>query len=162
MIWDIAAQRTPAPASHEMMVLGISAFWLLLISIAALTPRSIMSSQSCTLMIGVAVNMNLVFFYGAPLSKIATVLETKSSNFIHVPTMFTSLVNGTLWFLYGVEVKEYFVAIPNGFGALLGVVQILLCVWFPRHPSGDGLFKKESSSQSQSSLSLPEESTPLI
>jgi uncharacterized protein with PQ loop repeat len=173
-IWDIAAQRTPAPASHELLVVAISVFWLMLISLVVFS-QSVWSEATRILIIGISVNANLIFFYGAPLSKIATVLETRSSKTIHIPTMICSLANGTLWFVYGVAVKDFFVAVPNGVGAALGVVQFLLCIFFPRHhhsmvsydydkyqtgtiEDGNSITKTESSQ----SLSLPEESTPLI
>jgi solute carrier family 50 protein (sugar transporter) len=131
-VWDIAAQRSPAPASHEMMVLAISTFWLFLITLVVFT-QSAWDEATRVLLIGLTVNVNLIFFYGAPLSKIATVLETRSSRLIHVPTMVCSLSNGSLWFVYGIAVGDYFIAVPNGFGTVLGVVQFVLCMIFPRH-----------------------------
>jgi len=175
IVWDVAAQRTPAPASHELMVLGISTFWLCLITIVIFFGPELGDAHR-TLIIGLAVNINLIFFYGAPLSKIATVLETKTSKMIHVPTMIFSLMNGMLWLVYGVAVSDPFIAIPNGFGAVLGVVQMTLCFLFPRHPTphhhsihatAGALAKSNSSitdggSTMTGSLSLPEESTPLV
>ena len=164
-IWDIAAQKTPAPASHEIMIIVISSLWLTLFAIAALG-QSVLDYDSRALMIGVSVNCNLVFFYGAPLSKIATVLETKSSELIHKPTMITSLMNGSLWFAYGIAVSDCFIAAPNGFGALLGVFQLFLCVYFPRRKRTDGYYKdgegKVERADPPQSCVLPEESTPLI
>lgn len=166
MIWDIAAQRTPAPASHELLVVGISTVWLLLVSYVVFMYEGDLGKQ--TLIVGLAVNANLIFFYGAPLSKIATVLSEKSSKSIHVPTMICSLLNGSLWLVYGVAVHDFYIAVPNGFGAALGVVQLLLCIFFPKHAphhheeyakvEGGSLAESTKSSE----LSFPQESTPLI
>ena len=161
-VWDITAQKTPAPASHELMVLGISSLWLFLITVI-IFGQTVWDASTRTLIVGMAATGNLFFFYGAPLSKIAAVVESKSSKLIHVPTMIASLVNGTLWCVYGVAVSDNFIAVPNGFGAALGLVQLVLCLVFPRHHSstnsdGDGIIKSDSSN----TLSLPEESTPLI
>lgn len=172
-VWEISAQQSPAPASHELMVVAISIFWLLLISFTAFTQK-ILEVSTRILLIGVCVNVNLIFFYGAPLSKIATVLETKTSKLIHIPTMIFSLMNGTLWFVYGLAVGDVFIALPNGFGAVLGVIQVILCCLFPRHvrhfdETVDGLMKTTvkgpgggGDSISSGSISLPQESTPLI
>ena len=161
-IWDIAIQKTPAPASHEIIVLSISTFWLVLITIAALG-RPMLDENSRTLLIGLAVNANLVFFYGAPLSKIATVIESKASGSIHIPTMIASLLNGTLWLCYGIAVSDYFISVPNGLRTLLGIVQLILCVLYPRH----GHTSRESDgsipeAMFYESIHLPEESAPLI
>ena len=134
LIWDIAAQKSPAPASHELMVLVISTIWLILIAIVSLG-RPYVTENARLLTIGIAANLNLLFFYGAPLSKIATVIKTKSSNVIHVGTMVTTLLNGILWFSYGVAIENKFVFVPNGLGALLGAIQFLLCLIFPRDSS---------------------------
>ena len=131
LIWDIAAQKSPAPASHELMVLVISTIWLILIAIVSLG-RPYITENARLLTIGIAANLNLLFFYGAPLSKIAIVIKTKSSNVIHVGTMVTTLLNGIFWFSYGVAIKNKFIFVPNGLGALLGAIQFLLCLIFPR------------------------------
>lgn len=39
------------------------------------------------LVIGVVVNINILFFYGAPLSRIFTVMKTRDSSSIHRMTM---------------------------------------------------------------------------
>lgn len=161
-IWEIAIQKTPAPASHEIMVLSISTFWLVLITIAALG-RPILDESSRTLLIGLAVNINLIFFYGAPVAKIATVMETKSSASIHIPTMTASLLNGTLWFCYGIAVSDYFISVPNGFGSLLGIVQLILCVIYPRHRhQGKEYGDPMPEVKSCESIFHPKESAPLI
>lgn len=162
-VWDITAQKSPAPASHELMVVAICTVWLFLFSIAALG-QSFLDESTRILMIGIAVNVNLIFFYCAPLSHIATVLETKSSRSIHEPTMITSLINGSLWFFYGVAVNDFFVAVPNGIGALLGVIQLVLCLLYPRHHHPTKHVDSEglALSVSSQSLDLPVESTPLI
>lgn len=144
------------------MVLSISAFWLSMFAIVGLG-TSIIDIDTRTLMVGIAVNFNLIFFYGAPLSKISMVFQTRSSKYIHVPTMITSLVNGSLWFIYGLALGDYFVAVPNGLGAVLGVVQVALCILFPHrhHPNktADGIVKTDSSMTSSATF---HESTPLI
>ena len=134
LIWDIAAQKSPAPASHELMVLVISAIWLILIAIVSLG-RLYFTENARLLTIGIAANLNLLFFYGAPLSKIATVIKTKSSNAIHVGTMVTTLLNGIFWFSYGCAIGNKFIFVPNGLGAVMGAIQFLLCLIFPRESS---------------------------
>jgi len=134
LIWDIAAQKSPAPASHELMVLVISTIWVILIAIVSFG-RLYITENVRLLTIGIAANFNLVFFYGAPLSKIAAVIKTKSSNAIHVGTVVTTLLNGIFWSSYGFAIGDGFVFVPHGLGALLGAVQFLLCLIFPRESS---------------------------
>lgn len=133
-IWDISSQHKPAPAPQERLVMVMAIVWLGLISIVALG-KDVLNQGTRELIVGIAVNLNLVFFYGAPLSSIATVLRTRSSSSIHVPTMITNTFNGAFWCAYGITLLDYFIAVPNGIGALLGGTQVLLCIMFPRKTS---------------------------
>jgi solute carrier family 50 protein (sugar transporter) len=46
--------------------------------------------------------------------------------------MCTNTLNGIFWAAYGLAILDPFIYVPNGLGAVLGTVQILLCVIFPR------------------------------
>ena len=122
------AQRRAVP--HEVLVLLIVTGWIGVASFLVFAEH--VPSTTKELIVGIVVNMNLVVFYGAPLSTIWKVLSTQSSASIHIPTMLTNTANGTFWFAYGAAITDYFIMVPNGLGALLGVVQIVLCVVFPR------------------------------
>lgn len=111
VVFEVTAQKTPAPVSHELMVVGISAFWVFLISIAALGSDFGLGKGARTLLVGLMVNLNLIFFYGAPLSTIFEVLRTKSSKTIYVPTMICSTSNGFLWFSYGMSLTSSFASL---------------------------------------------------
>jgi Sugar efflux transporter for intercellular exchange len=124
-------ETIPIPRQYELGLLGISIIWLCVIAIISFTSRY-WNHRTNELIVGFTVNLNLVFFYGAPLSTIFTVLSTYESSSIHIPTMLLNTINGTFWCIYGIAVKDWFIAIPNGVGTLLGIVQILLCCFFPR------------------------------
>lgn len=130
IVWDVTAQNTKAPISHEIIVLIMVIGWVAVISTIAFG-RSF-SANTRELIVGLSVNINLVFFYGAPLSTIFTVLKTRSSSTIHVPTMITNTLNGVFWTAFGIALIDWFIMIPNGLGALLGFIQVALCVLFPR------------------------------
>merc|ERR1711941_42971 len=73
----------------------------------------------------------LVILYISPLSTLAKVIKQRSSASLHWPLSLTSVLNGSFWFVYGVAVKDLFIGIPNGLGALLAAFQLFLCVIFP-------------------------------
>ena len=126
------AATATAPAPHETITLIIVVIWLATISLISFAD---ISQSTKELIVGGVVNVNLVFFYGAPLSTIRTVLHTRNSASIHLLTMATNTANGAFWGAYGVAVLDPFVYVPNGLGAALGVVQIFLVLTFPRIPS---------------------------
>jgi solute carrier family 50 protein (sugar transporter) len=129
LVLQVTTQQTPAPAPHEKVVIGIIIIWTVIVSMIALVD---FDARTRELIVGIAVNINLFFFYGAPLSTIVTVLKERNSASIHLWTMTTNTMNGAFWTAYGIAVLDAFIYVPNGIGALLGVVQIVLIVLFPR------------------------------
>jgi solute carrier family 50 protein (sugar transporter) len=128
MALDITIQKSSIPAPHEKVVVSIVAFWIALISILYFLQLTI---DQWKLIIGFIVNINLLFFYGAPLSTIYTVLSTKDSSSIHRPTMLLNTANAVFWTAFGFGVLDWFIIVPNGLGAILGFVQMVLRMVVP-------------------------------
>jgi solute carrier family 50 protein (sugar transporter) len=135
IVWEVAAQKRLSPAPHEKVVLFMVTLWVATISLVTFTDA--FSDSVKENIVGATVIGNLLFFYGAPLSTIATVLKTRNSRSIHVPTMITNTANGAFWSAYGIAVQDYLIGVPNGVGAFLGGIQIVLCVLFPHGDGGD-------------------------
>jgi len=85
--------------------------------------------------VGILVNINLVFFYGAPLQTMKTVLETRSSDTIHTPTVTRNIANALFWISYGFARNDAIIYGPNGVGFLLGLAQCALLVVYPKTES---------------------------
>lgn len=100
--------------------------------------------------VGLVVNVNLVFFYGAPLHTIREVLQKKCSDSIHVPTMVLNWSNTSFWLAYGVARKDPIILIPNALGLLLGLMQGLLVLLFPRSRR-EALVQEEGDDEEESS-----------
>jgi solute carrier family 50 protein (sugar transporter) len=135
LVWEVAAQKRLSPAPHEKAVMFMVTLWIATISLV--TFADAFSDSVKENIVGAIVIGNLLFFYGAPLSTIATVLKTRSSRSIHVPTMITNTANGAFWCAYGIAVQDYLIGGPNGVGAFLGGIQIVLCVLFPHGDGGE-------------------------
>mmetsp|Transcript_35561 Transcript_35561/g.36068 ORF Transcript_35561/g.36068 Transcript_35561/m.36068 type:complete len:277 (+) Transcript_35561:183-1013(+) len=83
--------------------------------------------------IGLLVNINLLFFYAAPLQTMKTVFSEKRSNSIHPPTMILNCTNAGFWGAYGMARSDIVIWGPNSIGMLLGLTQALLCCLFPKN-----------------------------
>lgn len=73
----------------------------------------------------------LVFFYTSPLSSTLQVLRTQDSSSIYWPLSLMNLINGAMWTAYGLALKDYFIGIPNLFGACMGLLALVLRAIFP-------------------------------
>lgn len=83
----------------------------------------IASREDAAEIVGWLVNVNLIFFYGAPLTSILQVLQTRRSSSIHRPTMYMSSLNATFWTGYGTSMQCTFV------GSQIVNLQMIPCQW---------------------------------
>ena len=128
MALEIDTGKTEAPASHEKVVLGFVVIWVAIIT--SICFLNIDKSEK-ELIVGISANINLLLFYGAPLSTIFTVLKTRDSASIHKWTMLLNTATSTFWAAFGFGTSDYFIMVPNGIGVVFGVIQMILCVVVP-------------------------------
>ncbi|KAL7558706.1 hypothetical protein ACA910_013422 [Epithemia clementina (nom. ined.)] len=113
---------------QERALMQMLVFWILVIVWVGWIGRPINAAPT----VGIVVNINLIFFYGAPLKTIQQVIwHDKHSNSIHRPTMYMNWTNTTFWILYGFAKMDLVIVIPNATGLSLGLVQGLLCFFYP-------------------------------
>lgn len=130
----------PSITSHEFKVLQVVIAWMVILSVTSFMP---ISNGDRKFVIGVAVNLNLIFFYAAPLSTILTVIRTKSSSSIHILTMIMNTVNSLFWCIYSFAIQDYYILIPNGLGFLFGLVQIVLYLCYQQSDSVDADYTEQ-------------------
>jgi len=120
----------PIQSRHERLMMLVSIVWLCLISVTTLFSAYLSPTQQL-LIIGVSANINLILFFGAPLTTIWTVLQTKSSASIHGTSVVLNTMNAIFWCIYGLALLDPFVVVPNALGLLLAYIQGALLCWFP-------------------------------
>jgi solute carrier family 50 (sugar transporter) len=96
--------------------------------------------------VGIMVNVNLIFFYAAPLQTMKTVIDAKCSDSIHGPTVTLNCVNASFWLLYGVARNDIVIWGPNSLGLALGISQVALYLKYPKS-DGKGTFCFETEFQ---------------
>jgi len=88
----------PSATRHEHWVIRVLIIWGITLSITVFAP---MTNDQQANIIGIVVNLNLVVFYGAPLSTIVQVFKTRSSASIHRKTLVMGILNSFFWLVYG-------------------------------------------------------------
>ncbi|KAB1994943.1 hypothetical protein ES319_D13G129400v1 [Gossypium barbadense] len=73
-----------------------------------------------------------ILMYGSPLAAMRTVMTSKSVEYMPFLLSFFVFLNGAIWTLYAVLVKDYFLGVPNGIGFVLGIAQLLLYAIYSR------------------------------
>jgi len=111
---------------QERALLRVLCFWSAVILWAGWV-----DTNNAAATVGFVVNLNLIFFYGAPLQTMRHVVATHNSASIHRPTLYMSWSNTSFWLLYGLAKWDAVIMIPNVTGLTLGLAQGVLCWYYP-------------------------------
>lgn len=86
------------------------------------------SPSHCThlSLVGIVAAALSVCMYGAPLSIMKLVVETKSVEYMPFFLSLFVFLCSLSWFVYGILGRDVFVGVPNGVGTVLGVAQLVL------------------------------------
>ncbi|CAI0408807.1 unnamed protein product [Linum tenue] len=109
-----------------ILVVEICFIVLLLLLVVFLVP----AVSQRILIVGVVSLVLCVINYGAPLSVLKMVIETRSVEYMPFYLSLACFANGAIWTAYALIRIDLFLAIPNGSGALLGLVQLIVYVTF--------------------------------
>lgn len=123
---DSAENNAKVILPQETLLLCVLAGWSwILIWVGWISP------QTTSTVIGLMVNVNLIFFFGAPLQALAQVVKSGSSDCIHIPSMIMTVINTVFWLAYGFARRDPVIVVPNALGLMLGLCQVLLCLVYP-------------------------------
>jgi solute carrier family 50 (sugar transporter) len=117
---DSPPKKIPSLTPQDTLWLKILFLWILIVVCVVWLPF-IHRFEAKKEAIGLLVNINLLFFYGAPLQTIKTVFANQCSDSIHTLTVVLNCVNAAFWAAYGIAVHDIVVYGPNGLGLMLGL-----------------------------------------
>lgn len=115
-----------APKKEKAKVFGLVTFVLVAFSTVALVSVFAFHGKTRRYFCGFAAAIFSVIMYGSPLSIMRTVIRTKSVEFMPFFLSLFVFLCGTSWFIFGLLGNDPFVYVCNGFGSLLGALQLIL------------------------------------
>ena len=131
LIFKATSRKHAVPDPHANLIMAILFIWISCISGLFLIPGISQSTRG--IILPSFTTVNLILFYGAPLSTIFTVIRLRDSSSIHFPTMAMNTLNGAFWTAYGFAISDFFILVPNAMGTVFGIIQFLLYFMFPSH-----------------------------
>jgi uncharacterized protein with PQ loop repeat len=107
-------------------------FWsVLCVALTFFMGSSETKKKTATDVLGYTLVVCVFLYYSAPMSTLYSVIKTRDSSSLYAPLIVVNLVNAMLWLFYGsFGVHDSFVAIPNGAGVILSIIQLLFVFIF--------------------------------
>ncbi|CAG2163178.1 unnamed protein product [Oppiella nova] len=102
-----------------------------LLSLLVLAYMVVESRSDPTYLAGLLACISSLVFCAAPLALVRDVVQSKSSEKLPFILIISSFMVTIMWFLYGLVIKDQFVSVTNGIGALINTVQLSLFVIYP-------------------------------
>ncbi|KAG3161501.1 hypothetical protein PC128_g20791 [Phytophthora cactorum] len=124
-----------------MKVFIISAIVMLLETVyglIALLGWTGQSRSSTGTALGVLVIISSVGLYASPMATIRHVIRTKTSSSMPFTMGVVNVINSFCWVVYAILVDDVFILVPNASGALLGSIQLILTLIYPRKAPSEG------------------------
>lgn len=122
-----------APKKEKVKIFGILMIALALFGTVALVSVLALHHNKRKVFCGFATAIFSVIMYGSPLSVMRMVIKTQSVEYMPFFLSLFSFLCGTSWFIYGLLGNDPFVASSNGFGSLLGILQLILYATYCRN-----------------------------
>ncbi|KAK9059354.1 hypothetical protein SSX86_021974 [Deinandra increscens subsp. villosa] len=91
---------------------------------------AVQTTQKRSTIVGSISGAANILMYASPLSVMKLVITTKSVEYMPFLLSLFCFLNGLCWFVYALFPFDPFIAIPNGIGALLGILQLILYATF--------------------------------
>ncbi|XP_006651362.2 bidirectional sugar transporter SWEET16 [Oryza brachyantha] len=82
--------------------------------------------------VGVLCAALTIGMYAAPMAAMRTVVKTRSVEYMPFSLSFFLFLNGGVWSVYSLLVKDFFIGVPNAIGFALGTAQLALYMAYRR------------------------------
>ncbi|PNW81052.1 hypothetical protein CHLRE_07g340700v5 [Chlamydomonas reinhardtii] len=124
-----------APKQVQDRITGImvaaSAHYIMLGLIACFA----LSHTAGARMWGTSAVVILMLYYFVPLSTMVQIVKTRNAASIYPPLAITAIANGLMWSIYGFAIMDINLWLPNLFGSIVGVIQLLLRLVYGAKPT---------------------------
>ncbi|KAH9313049.1 hypothetical protein KI387_028084, partial [Taxus chinensis] len=128
-IWIyIAYSRTEARIKMVALLLLVTSIFM---AIAVVT-YEFMLQPLRMMFVGCLSVVSLISMFASPLSIIKLVIQTNSVEYMPFYLSLSTFLMSTSFFAYGILGHDPFIAVPNGIGSILGIVQLGLYIHYTR------------------------------
>nr|QIE48602.1 sugar transporter SWEET2 [Jasminum sambac] len=127
-----------ADRTKKLKMLGLFAAVLGVFAAIAFSSIKVFEPPTRQLFVGYLSVFSLISMFASPLFIINLVIKTKSVEFMPFYLSLATFLMSISFFAYGMFKKDAFISVPNGVGAILGIIQLVLYFCYSRK-SGEHL-----------------------
>ncbi|XP_027341234.1 bidirectional sugar transporter SWEET2-like isoform X3 [Abrus precatorius] len=119
-----------AEKEKKVRMLGLLLAVLGIFAIILFISLQIVDVLMLRLFVGFLSCASLISMFASPLFIIRLVVQTKSIEFMPFYLSLSTFLMSTSFFLYGLLNDDAFIYVPNGIGTILGMIQLLLYLYY--------------------------------
>ncbi|KAK3418641.1 hypothetical protein EUGRSUZ_H04550 [Eucalyptus grandis] len=121
--------------------------------VVAVTLLAIHGNMRLTV-VGILCAALTIGMYASPLAVMRTVIKTKSVKYMPFFLSFFLFLNATVWSIYAVLVKDFYIGVPNGIGFILGSAQLILYAIYKNQSAASKLEESTEEAEEDGSAHL--------
>ncbi|KAK3440033.1 hypothetical protein EUGRSUZ_B00360 [Eucalyptus grandis] len=110
---------------------------IFMVAVVAITLLVLHTTGRRSTLVGILCIIFNIGMYTSPLTIMRRVIQTKSVKYMPFFLSLTNFLNGVIWAVYALLKFDPFVLVPNGLGALSGLVQLILYATYYRTTKWD-------------------------
>lgn len=121
-----------AEKNKKVNMLGLLVAVFAVFAIIVFISLRFFESSSRQLFVGYISVFSLISMFASPLFIINLVIRTKSVEYMPFYLSLSTFLMSVSFFVYGMLKHDPFITVPNGIGAILGIVQLVLYLYYSR------------------------------
>ncbi|XP_078160476.1 bidirectional sugar transporter SWEET16-like isoform X1 [Carex rostrata] len=124
---------TYAPKRTKLkMVILVAAVNIAFMALVVLVALLGLHGSIRLLVVGVLCVVLTIGMYAAPMVAMTAVIKTRSVEYMPFSLSFFLFLNGGIWSVYALLVKDFFIGVPNALGFALGTTQLIVYLVYRR------------------------------
>ncbi|KAL2492726.1 Bidirectional sugar transporter SWEET5 [Abeliophyllum distichum] len=124
-------------AMRKKITIALMVELVFFLIVVFITMTFLHSTKARSMLIGILCIIFNVLMYASPLTVMRRVISTKSVKYMPFFLSLANFSNGLIWFSYAFIKFDPYVLVPNGLGALSGLIQLILYATYYRTTKWD-------------------------
>ncbi|KAK4440108.1 Bidirectional sugar transporter SWEET2a [Sesamum alatum] len=121
-----------ADRGRKIKMLGLLLAVFSVFAVVVFVSLSVFQPPQRQLFVGYLSVFSLISMFASPLFIINLVIRTKSVEYMPFYLSLATFLMSLSFFAYGMLKQDGFISVPNGIGAILGIIQLVLYFWYSR------------------------------